>query len=489
MSAVLEFAGPAADELFSWLDGTKKPPHEVLIEGPAGTGKTRLVLEFIRSYVEENDGVRVLMMRDHRVDMSDSVLVEWEDEVLGPDHPAVINGPTRAGRRSYVFPNGSEVVLGGLNNEGKLFSSQYHGIYFNECWQTNEKKWETLHRALRAKGGPFRFFIGDTNPRHKGHWLNQRCDAGKTLRIKTRLWHNPRFFREGVWQPDGIEYATRQREMYSGTNYTNLYLGEWDTPTGAVWPEFDADRHLIHAELFQSALGVWHVRREGYEPIELRWFVLSFDMGSASPGCLQAWGVTPDGVMYRVEEYYRRGWDHSEWIARALPMIHKYRPQAMVSDHDMAFIKAMNRALVDAGLNPICRTADKTLGKPGKEGKKTRIEMVRTRWKQGRMILLRGALRERDPSIPRGVPACFEDEIPALVYREHDPSKDSAESVNDPDDRCADHGCDAAMYADAFVWGRSQEQVVPDPTFPAGTAGQVLGHRANVVPSIWEKRS
>lgn len=486
----VEFAGPAADEMWSWLEGRSKPPDEALLEGPAGTGKTRLILEFIRSYVEQNDGVRVLMMRDHRVDMTSTVLVEWEESVLGLDHPAVLNGPTRGHRDVYRgFGNDSEVILGGFNNATKLFSGQYHGIYFNECQQTQEAKWETLHRALRAKGGPFRFLLGDCNPEHEGHWLNQRCNKGTTKRLQTRLWHNPRFFRDGAWTEDGIEYATRMRKNLTGANFRRLYLGEWTTATGLVWPEFDSSRHLIHATVTRDNHGVWWVEHDG-ERHELRWFVLSIDEGPVSPGCLQAWGVTPDGVMYRVEEHYFAGLDHSEWIARAMPLAKKFNAQAMVSDHDASFIKAMNRALMDAGMNPICRNADKTLGKPGKEGKRARIEIVRTRWKQNRLFLIKGGVH-RDPRLQarNGTPTCLEDEIAAWVYNEHVSGEDAADAANDPDPRCADHAADSAMYAAAYVWGRGQAPVDTRPRFMPGSAGQILGHNEAIPSGMWERRT
>jgi hypothetical protein len=484
VSASLEFAGPAAEELWGWHDGTRKAPLECLIEGPAGTGKTHLILQFIRSYCEANDGVRVLMVRDQRSTMTDTVLPEWENDVLGHDHPAMVNGPTRAGRRSYLFSNGSEVVLGGFNNEGKLFSGQYHGLYFNEAFQTIERKWETLNRAIRAKGGPFRFMIADTNPRHAGHWLNQRAKQGKMMRLCTKLWHNPRFYRDGEWQEDGIEYYQRMVATQSGPNYENLVLGIWNNPTGRIWPEYRPETHHIYARVVQDTRG-WSVVQdadhEGQPPIrtELRWFVLSIDIGTRSPGCLQAWGVTEDGVMYLVEEFYRTMWDHSDWVKRALSMVQRFHPLAMVSDHDQAFILSMNRALMDAGLNPICRNADKTLGKPGKEGKQARIAMVRTRFKQNRMFLLRGARLEPDPELVKsggGTPTCFEEEIEGWSYIEYSIGEDANARAEEPDPTLPDHGCDAAMYADAFVWGKQVAAAPVDRSFAPGTYGRMLKH-------------
>lgn len=48
--------------------------------------------------------------------------------------------------------------------------------------------------------------------------------------------------------------------------------------------------------------------------------------------------------------------------------------------------------------------------------------------------------------------------------------------------------CDMAMYADAYVWGRSQDADNSPPQYPAGSAGQILGIPQPVAPSIWERR-
>jgi len=57
-------------------------PNELLLEGPAGTGKTRALLEWINYLCERYAGIRVLMLRQTRESMAESVLVEWETEVL-----------------------------------------------------------------------------------------------------------------------------------------------------------------------------------------------------------------------------------------------------------------------------------------------------------------------------------------------------------------------------------------------------------------------
>jgi hypothetical protein len=107
----------AAADLFRCRD------PEVLIEGPAGTGKTRAVLEYVNATCELHDGIRVLICRQTRVSLTESVLVTWENKVLWPGHPAITGDASRANRHSYRYPNDSEIVLGGLDNPAEYESS------------------------------------------------------------------------------------------------------------------------------------------------------------------------------------------------------------------------------------------------------------------------------------------------------------------------------------------------------------------------------
>ena len=98
--------------------------RELLIEGPAGTGKSRAVLEKINAAAWKYPGMRALICRATRVSMSETVLVTWERIVLGDGHPA-IGTCSRAHRPTYEFPNGTTIVVGGLDNPDRLMSSEY----------------------------------------------------------------------------------------------------------------------------------------------------------------------------------------------------------------------------------------------------------------------------------------------------------------------------------------------------------------------------
>lgn len=487
VSAPFVARGPAAVELWHNWRHDNKAPLECLVEGPAGTGKTRTILEFLRWYLESHPGVRVLLMRDRRVDMTNTVLVEWEEEVLGPGHPAVLGGPTRAHRESYRFTNTSEAIVGGFNNEKKLFSGQYHGIYFNECQETIEKKWETLHRALRARGGPFRFFVGDCNPDDEGHWLNMRAETPAMKRIVTRLWDNPRFFdiEANRWTEDGAEYASRLRQTLTGANFERLYKGVWCRVEGLVLPQYDAAVHRIYANL-EDRGGSWWLTTDSWQR-ELKWFFFSMDVGIVKAGVMQVWGVDREGRRYRILEYYHTGWTHSDWAQRVTMQAKRFNPQAMVCDHDMAMIAAINRSLIDAGMGPICVPADKTLGKSGTAGKRARIDLLRSSLLNRHIFFVRDAVVEADQHLVNArMPWCTEMEIGRWAYREYVMGEDNVKVAEEPDPTAEDHGIDATLYGEAYYWGRSIGTRPQDGMYPPGTMGHVMGHRRNVEKSLWK---
>ena len=92
---------------------------EILYDGPAGTGKTRAVCEKADGCARRWDGCRILFLRKTRASMTQSVLVTYEEKVLGPRSP-IKSGAKRRTRESYEYSNGSTIVCGGLDNLGTM---------------------------------------------------------------------------------------------------------------------------------------------------------------------------------------------------------------------------------------------------------------------------------------------------------------------------------------------------------------------------------
>src|SRR5215469_7517954 len=73
---------------------------EVLLHGPAGTGKSMASLMKMAICAEKYGGMRGLFLRKFRATITDTALVTWEDKVLAKGHPA-LSGPKRTQRHIY----------------------------------------------------------------------------------------------------------------------------------------------------------------------------------------------------------------------------------------------------------------------------------------------------------------------------------------------------------------------------------------------------
>jgi phage terminase large subunit len=136
---------------------------EVLVDGPAGTGKTTGLLLKALAVSEKYPGARILLVRKTRASMTQSVLVTLEDKLLGPGHP-LIGNVKRENRTSYRHPNGSTIVIGGLDNVDRVMSTDYDMIIVFEATEISEHEFETLTPRLRNHVVPYQQMIMDCNP-------------------------------------------------------------------------------------------------------------------------------------------------------------------------------------------------------------------------------------------------------------------------------------------------------------------------------------
>lgn len=233
-------------------------PGELLVGGPAGTGKTFGILSALHVVCAENPGLRVLFARETRASLADSVLAMFEEEVLPSDgYEGIIGKASREHRRGYYYPNGTRIRLAGLDNWERLKSSKWDIIFVNEATGLRLEAWEGLGSRLNRPGSnpDFGWLIGDCNPADPMHPLKLRCDAGITTLWETTHKANPALYsrRRRDWRRAGRTYIERLQRL-TGTSYQRLYLGLWAAGEGAWFAAFDdaADVHAT-ADYFPGA--------------------------------------------------------------------------------------------------------------------------------------------------------------------------------------------------------------------------------------------
>lgn len=444
---------------------------ELLLEGPAGTGKTRALLEYINYLCETWPGIRVLMLRQTRESMTESVLVTWEEEVLWFGHDAVHGTAKRNNRQNYHYPNGSHIVVGGLDKPETTFSTQYDVIAVFEAREIGGDTWEWLARANRNFKMPWQMRVADTNPAGEFHWLNTHFPPGfrevpdehltdKRIRLLSRHRDNPVYWDHEAdgWRVPGQVYVEGTLKNLTGSRRANLYEGRWASEEGAIYEEFDASVHIVDEK----------------DVPEIKWYFGSYDKGLRHPGCLQIWGVNDDR-MYRVREVYRTDHNMDWWAEQVLDAHGEYGLQALVCDpSEPEYIRVFNDRMGSAR----GRDGDR-IARKAKNAIRTGIDMVR--WGLSvadhgpRIFIVRDSLLGKDMGrVESKKPACLEEEISAYVWSK---SKDGRPVKERPDPTCSDHACDCLRYAAHFMWNRDLTPPTTPPSYDAGTFGEMLGHK------------
>ena len=385
---------------------------EVVLEGPAGTGKSRADLEKVHLCALKYPGMRALICRKTRSSMTESTLVTYEDKVLPVGF--IRDDIKRSNRHSYPYPNGSEVVVGGLDKASRIMSTEYDMIVVPETTEATENDWESLTSRLRNGVMPYQQIIADCNPDAPSHWLHLRCDSGKANVFFSRHEDNP------TVTP---AYLARLSNL-SGVRRDRLYLGRRAAAEGTVYA-FDRAIHLID-----------------HRPIPENWRrIRAIDFGFTNPFVCQWWAIDPDGRMYLYRELYhtqRTVRRHDEQIKAHSQGEHI---EATIADHD-----AEDRAtLREDGIETIAARKAISVG----------IQKVQERLKlagdgKPRLYLMRDSLIEVDSELEEAKqPLCTEQEFDSYIWPKGVDGKLSKEQPID----AYNHGLDALRYAVMYVDG------------------------------------
>ena len=404
---------------------------EVLLSGPAGTGKSLACLAKMHTLAMHAPGFRGLIVRKTRESLTEAALVTFEKNVVPEDCAIFATGGQRKMRQAYTYSNGSTIVVGGMDKAGKVMSTEYDVIYVQEAIELTEDDWESLTTRCRDLRQPpalaYQQLIADTNPDKPTHWLKRRCDAGKTRLYESRhednatLWDTP----AGAWTDAGTAYLAKLNAL-TGARLQRLRYGRWVQAEGVVYEGWDAAIHVV--DRF---------------PIPNHWpRIWSVDFGFTNPFVCQFWTIDDDGRLFLYREIYhtkRLVEDHAKRIlavARAEPV-----PVAIICDHD-----AEDRA-----------TLERHLGMPTSlalKAKRAGIQAVGARLKKAgdgkpRVFVMRDSLDERDHDLDeRKLPCQLTEEIDGYVW---DPRRGGEEPL-DKDN----HSMDALRYA---VWTIDADEV------------------------------
>ena len=227
----------AALELF------KRRDDEVLLDGPAGTGKTRAILEKPHLALAKYPEARGLMVRKTRASLTTTAMVTFEQLVVHPLDKVVWNSQDQEWR----YPNGSILAVAGMDKSSKIMSSEWDSIIVPEATELTEDDWEKLTTRLRWNHIPYQQLIGDCNPGPPSHWLKKRAEAGRMTMLHSRYEDNPKYWDTSTndWTEAGRQYVIGKIDKLTGVRYKRLRLGLWAAAEGMVYDGWDANIHIV----------------------------------------------------------------------------------------------------------------------------------------------------------------------------------------------------------------------------------------------------
>ena len=418
---------------------------ELLLSGPAGTGKSRACLEKLHAAALKYAGMRGLILRKTLKSLGPTALVTWRTYVIPEALDAgtvVYYGGSAEEPPQYRYDNGSVVVIGGLDKPTRIMSSEYDMVYVQEAIELTDTDWESLTTRLRNGVMPYQQLIADTNPDKPTHWLKERSDRGVCRLSESRHEENPVYFDDdGKLTERGRAYIEGVLDNLTGVRFLRYRKGLWVAAEGVIYDDWDPAAHLVEAfEIPADWPRYWSV-----------------DFGYVNPFVCQMWAESPDGQLVLYREVYRtrrtvdqHAHDIMACVSVANPdYVHpeglqrrayhgrvwtEPKPRVVVCDHD-----AEGRATLTAELNLGTRAADKRV--------KLGIETVQRRLRRradGRpgVVFVRDALVHRDQDLADAKkPTSTIDEIPGYVWAIKADGKSNDEPVKEDD-----HGCDATRY-------------------------------------------
>ena len=432
------------------VDAFRYKGPELLYAGPAGTGKSKCLLEKLHAVALKYPGMRGLIVRKTLASLGSTALVTYEEHVakehLANGEVSWFGGSAKEAA-CYRFKNGSRIVVGGMDKSMKIMSSEYDLVYVQEATELTEEDWEAITTRLRNGKVPYQQIIADANPDVPTHWLKMRCDTGKTHYIRSRHEDNPILFEQN---PDGTTGGLTEvgknyiakLDALTGVRYQRLRKGIWCAAEGLVYEEFDPNIH-VHKRIAEP-------------PVSWTRYV-TVDFGYTNPMVVQFWAVDEDGRLWLYRELYATKTtveDMPPKIKEAMNLKKAPRPRMIICDHD-----AEGRAVLEKHLGMSTKAAKKSV-EDGIQAVKMRMRVSDADGKP-RIFLCQDAVIKKDQDLlDRKKPTSTLEEVVGYIWdRGTTKAQLDGKPPKEQPVKEDDHGMDAMRYMVAELDLRARPRV------------------------------
>lgn len=244
-------------------------PAEIILEGPAETGKTYAALQFMDALARHYPRARGAIVRQYHIDLSSTVLNIYNREFVKPANDIRIFGGENV--EFYEYPNLTRIWAAGMDRPGKVLSGALDFVYFNQAEEAKIDGWETLSTRITGRAGVIvpGLIFGDMNPAGPLHWLYLRETAGKIEIWPTTHQDNPALYTDdGVLTEQG-KHTVERLSRLTGLRRDRLFLGKRAMAEGLifgdVWSDGDPAGNVTESAEYQEGIGevIWFVD-DGY---------------------------------------------------------------------------------------------------------------------------------------------------------------------------------------------------------------------------------
>jgi hypothetical protein len=204
---------------------------EWIISGAAETGKTFAMLYFLHMTLSKYPKARATLLRKVRATVYGTVLETWKRVIeFGDERPYPYGGVNPS---MYIYPNGSRLWIGGMDNPGKILSAERDIIAVNQAEELDSKAWEYILTRTTGRGAvvPHPMTIGDCNPSSPEHWILQRHQAGHLKLLRSYHQDNPTLHDGRDWTAQGRRTLDTLSNL-TGSRQARLFAGEWVADDG-----------------------------------------------------------------------------------------------------------------------------------------------------------------------------------------------------------------------------------------------------------------
>ena len=293
------------------------PDHLYLTSNFVPTHNTLAACWKIHFIAMKYPGARILMARQTLEALKSGALDTYWKHVQPERFGVITYGGSKYVPAEIRYPNGSVILVVGMDKPDKVLSTEFDVIYVNEVTELKEEAWETLRARLRNGVVPYQMIFGDLNPSGIRHWANLRMQKGHSRRLVSTHKDNPAYWNEEKqeWTELGDTYVNVTLAGLTGTRRKRFLLGEWATAEGVVYESFEADVHVRDMDTtgWRRAMGV--------------------DVGTKNPTCiLTVYQRGDDDRVHVGNEFYKAGMSSRTILKAIMDEADRVKPEFIAID-------------------------------------------------------------------------------------------------------------------------------------------------------------